>query len=83
MPLSPPGLCQVRLVRAREPLRIRPETRVDRSSPRHSASMSGAIGGDAGCHLGTFGDRAVSGNKDIGALAASSSRSSAASYAPT
>ena len=36
---SPSGLLQVRLVGPREPLRIRPQTGVDRILPRRSASM--------------------------------------------
>ena len=48
-----------------EPLRILPQTRVDRfvSSPQHVDV--GTIGGEAGRHLGTFGNGAVAGDHDI------------------
>src|SRR5215207_9778668 len=64
-PLPPSGLLQVRLVGAREPLRIRPQTRVDRILSSSQRIDVGAIGGDAGRHLGTFGDGAVAGDQDI------------------
>ena len=50
---------------AREPLRIRPQTRVDRILSSSQRIDVGAIGGDAGRHLGTFGDGAVAGDQDI------------------
>ena len=64
-PLPPSGLLQVRLVGAREPLGIRPETRVDRILSSSQRIDVGAIGGKAGRHLGTFGDGAVAGDQDI------------------
>jgi len=50
---------------ARKPLRIGPQTRVDRILSPPQRIDVGAIGGDAGRHLGTFGDGAVAGNQDI------------------
>jgi hypothetical protein len=52
-------------VGAREPLRIRPQTRVDRILSSSQRIDVGAIGGDAGRHLGTFGDGAVAGDQYI------------------
>ena len=49
----------------REPLRIRPQTRVDRILCSWQGIDVGAIGGEAGRHLGTFGDGAVAGDQDV------------------
>jgi hypothetical protein len=57
--LPPSGLLQVRLVGTREPLRIRPQTGVDRILPSPQRIDVGTIAGHAGRHLGTFGDGAV------------------------
>ena len=54
-----------RLVGAREPVRIRPQTRVDRflSPPKHVDV--GMIGGEACRDLGTLGNGAVAGDQGI------------------
>ena len=50
---------------AREPLRLRPQTGVDRILSSSQRIDVGAIGGHAGRYLGTFGDGAVAGDHDI------------------
>jgi hypothetical protein len=52
-------------VGAGEPVRIRPQTYVDRflSSPRRTDV--GVVGGEAGRHLGTLGNGAVAEDQDV------------------
>ena len=57
------GLLQVRLVGAREPVRI--QTRVDRFLSSPQGIDVGMIGGEAGSHIETLGDGAVARDQDI------------------
>jgi hypothetical protein len=50
---------------AGEPVRIRPETRVDRFLSSPQRVDVGTIGGEAGRHLGTFGNGTVAGDHDV------------------
>ena len=63
---------------AGEPFRIR-QTRVDRFLSSPQRVDVGTIGGEAGRHLGTLGDRAVAGDHDIDVPGGFPSRSSAVS----
>jgi hypothetical protein len=60
------GLLQIRLVGAAEPVRIRPQTRVDRFLSAPQRVDVGMISGQAGRHLGTLGNGAVARDQDIG-----------------
>jgi hypothetical protein len=55
-------------VRAGEPVRIRPQTRVDRFLSSPQRVDVGMIGGQAGRHLGALGNGAVAGDHDIDRL---------------
>lgn len=63
--LPPSGLLQVRPVGAGQPVRMRSQTRVDRFLASPERVDVGMIGGEAGRHLGTFGNGAVAGDHDI------------------
>src|ERR687892_1456621 len=63
--LPPSGLLQVRLVGGGQPVRIRPQTRVDRLLSSSQRVDVGTIGGEAGRHLGTLGNGAVAGDRDV------------------
>ena len=58
-----PGLFQVRLVDAGEP--VLTQTRVDRFLSSPQRVDVGMISGEAGSHLGTLGNGAVAGDQDI------------------
>ncbi len=62
---APPGLFQVRLMGARQPVCIRPQTRVDRFLSSPQRVDVGMIGGEAGRYLGTLGNGTVAGDQDV------------------
>ena len=58
-------LLQVRPVGAGEPVRIRPQTRVDRFLSSPQSVDVGTISGEAGRYLATLGNGAMAGDHDI------------------
>ena len=63
--LPPPGLFQVRLVGAGQPVGIGPQTRVDRFLSSPQRVDVGMIGGETGSYLGTLGNGTVAGDADV------------------